>query len=222
MSVFKTRTPFFRHLFCVAFNAGAVRKAYLLRLLSQEFCLGLICWVASAGIVLLPITARVSLPKWFLLPVTMFSVFTGYCWIAFPLFVYLGRKGEQFLAYQIKPGNILNTLTGVSLWHRAVQGKLTLQFLGAILLDVGCIWLLFRWYTNPSWLALFYLAFFVNTLFYIALPFVLFLGKWFEQGCKKKLFIGVRRASSRQNSEILGAFNEVPRPDLFEVVSDEN
>lgn len=188
MQIFKYGKPFFRRLFFVIFNAGAVRKAYKLQLFSLEFCLGFALWIILAGVVLLRLNAQVALPTWLILPIALVSVFIGCCWIVLPLVIYLERKGNQFLTHPFSPGNLINTLNGATLWHRAIQGKLSAQFLGAILLDIGCLWLLFPWHIAASWQALFHLAFFANTIFYIVFPLLLFLGEWMRRGVQKELF----------------------------------
>lgn len=184
----KQARSFGRALFFVVFNVGAVRNASELCLFSRAFGLGLVFWAISSGVVLFRLGALIALPGWFTASLTVFSVFTGCCWVAFPLLVYLAKKADQLLARQIAPGRLIKTLTGAALWHQAVQGKLTLQFLSALLLESGFVWMLFPWHISTFWQVLFHIAFFLNTIFYLIFPLLLFLGAWAQRGIHKALF----------------------------------
>jgi hypothetical protein len=64
---------------------------------------------------------------------------------------------------------------------------LLFDLFGALLLDFGFVWLLFPWQTTLTWQALFHLAFFLNTIFFVIFPFLLFLGYWTRRGLHKEL-----------------------------------
>ncbi len=174
MPVFTQWKPFFRRFLFIIFNAEALRKAFQLHLFSLEFLLGVIGWAISAGILLFFLFMHVSWPVWFMLPVALFAIFTGCCWVAFPCFVFLAGKLDQLSERRITPGSVIRAFTGVSLWSQAMQGKLPRQFSGAILLDCGLLWLCLDWHASLPWQALFHFAFFINTVFYVALPSLLF------------------------------------------------
>lgn len=180
--------PFGRTLFLLVFHGNAVRNAYELRLFSHEFGLSLICWAISSVCILLRFTMVIALPSWLTISLAVFSVFSGCCWVALPLLVYLARKTEQFLAYEITPGKLIKTLTGAALWHQAAQGRLTLQFFGALLVESGFIWVLFPWRLSAAWQVFFHGAFFLNTIFYLIFPLLLFLGAWIQRGVHTTLF----------------------------------
>lgn len=188
MRVFKQNEAYFRQILLIVFNGGAVRNAYAHRLFSREFCLGCFSWASSASIILWHITARISLPEWFMVLMAIFAVFTGCCWVAFPTFIYLINTIDQILEKQINPGRCIRYLMGWSLWHQAVQGKLSFQFLGAMFLEGGSIWIAGHWPIHTSWQVLFNLALCINTLFYLVFPLFLFLGQWIHRGMSKALF----------------------------------
>lgn len=188
MQVLKSTKSTLRRFIFVAFNGNAARKASMSSLFSKEFCLGGICWVFTSGLLLLHTLARIALPMWLLLPLMLISVFTGCCWVVFPVLVYLVRRGDQLLAYQIMPGYFAKMLIGVLLWQQAVRGKLSFQFLCAILLDIAVAGILLHWPLTSSWQTLFRVALFLNTIFYIAFPLLLFLGQWFQHRMQKAIF----------------------------------
>lgn len=193
MRVLEHPEPFFRRLLFIIFNGGAVRNAYAHRLFSREWCLGCVSWALLSGIVLWHSAASMALPEWFIIPTAILAVFTGGCWVAFPIFVSLISAIDQVVEKQIKPGRRIRYLMGWSLWHQAVQGKLSFQFLGAMLLEIGSVWIAGHWPIHSSWQVLFDLAFCINTLFYLVFPLLLFLGQWIHRGMSKALFIRTTR-----------------------------
>ena len=180
---------FLRRLFLITFNGGAVRKAATHQLFSREFCLGCLAWACLSGLVVLQSAARMALPEWLMAPTAILAVFTGCCWVIFPIFVSAIGSFNNIAEKTIRPGKGFRYLTGNLLWQQALQGKLSFQFFGALLLESVFIWMARRELIQaPAWQFIFGLACFINTLFYLVLPFLLFLGQWFHRGINKAPF----------------------------------
>jgi len=188
--------PDLRKILLVMFNVYAIRKACILHLLSKEFLLGCFLWGVSVEIILLQGATAIAIPAPILTIIKIFSVFSGCCWVAFPIFVYLKVQLDRQMQKTLKTGSLFQFLTGVSLWHQTVRGKLPAQFLGAIFVGIGLAVCAFKWQLNSSWQVLFVLAFAVNALFFLLFPLLLFLGKWINRGIQQELHQGRKQQGS--------------------------
>lgn len=175
MNIIKRIGPLFQRSILVIFNTRALHKAFRQQLLSWEFLIGFTCWALSAGIILLQLWVKRPLPELPLVLLVLFSLFTGCCWVFAPISVYLGRRIDQWMHRSLRPHNRFQLLTGTHLWHQAAQGKLSLQLAGTLLLGILLWFVAFQWTLGQPWQAWMVVAFFVNALFFVVFPFLIFL-----------------------------------------------
>lgn len=176
--------PDTREILFFTFNVSSIRRAWNHHLLSKEFLVGLALWGISVAVVLLHIVMNFPVPTFLLAIIAIFSVFLGCCWVALPVFVYLQMKMHRQLRRTLRARRFLRFVTGISLWQQAVRGRLPLQFLGTLVVGAWLAFLAFAWPMAASWQVLFLLAFFVDVVFFIFFPLLLFLGWWVRRGMR--------------------------------------
>lgn len=107
----------------------------------------------------------------------LFLLFTGGSWVLVPISMYLGRTIDHWMRRRMPGRSWLQWLTGVRLWHQAASGKLSPQFLAALLIGLFLLLAAFHWTLHQPWQAWMAVAFVVNALFFVVCPLFIFLEK---------------------------------------------